>query len=256
VYAGDGLAGLLDTYGRASDSLDEVDVTLELLPEGADKPVAAAKGVLEPLQRVGENISRRARFELPLNAVATGEYVARAKVRASGETVAESVRQVEVVAGTAFADATAPAPFRAQDVLSGEVVRRHVDRLKRNPDAPVAQYALRGIDLFGREAFSEAAEALRQALLLDETSATTAFVLGWAYEGAGDTRKAIGAWRAAAVADPKLVAAHLALADAYVRLAAPALAVQALRAGLAALPDSPELKSRLATIEGRMEDPW
>src|SRR5258706_3793939 len=50
--------------------------------------------------------------------------------------------------------------------------------------------------------------------------------LGWAFHGAGDDRQAISAWRRAAFVDPTLVSAHLALADAYVRLAQPALATQ------------------------------
>jgi hypothetical protein len=47
------------------------------------------------------------------------------------------------------------------------------------------------------------------------------------------------------------VSAHLALADLYVQLSQPALAVQALRAGLAAMPRSPELLDRLNRLERR-----
>jgi Tfp pilus assembly protein PilF len=91
---------------------------------------------------------------------------------------------------------------------------------------------------------------LSEALRMDQSSAAIAFVLGWAYEGAGDHRQAIGAWRAAAAIDPKLVPAHLAVADGYLRISEPALAAQALRAGLAALPDSLELQAKLAQISG------
>jgi hypothetical protein len=48
-----------------------------------------------------------------------------------------------------------------------------------------------------------------------------------------------------------MVPAHLAIADAYLRIAEPALAEQAIRAGLAALPDSAELQAKLAQIQGR-----
>jgi Tfp pilus assembly protein PilF len=51
--------------------------------------------------------------------------------------------------------------------------------------------------------------------------------------------------------DPKMVPAHLAIADAYLRIAEPALAEQAIRTGLAALPASPELQAKLAQIQGR-----
>ena len=92
---------------------------------------------------------------------------------------------------------------------------------------------------------------LDEALRLDQGNASVAFVLGWAHEATGDVRHAIGAWRAAALIDPKMVPAHLAIADAYLRIAEPALAEQAIRTGLAALPASPELQAKLAQIQGR-----
>jgi tetratricopeptide (TPR) repeat protein len=108
--------------------------------------------------------------------------------------------------------------------------------------------ALRGVTLFVREDFTGAATALQHAFDR-ENDALTAFFLGWAYDGAGDTKQALSAWRSAAHLDPKLISAHLALADGYLKASQPALAVQALRAGLAALPDSPELQNRLQQIE-------
>jgi len=100
-----------------------------------------------------------------------------------------------------------------------------------------------------REDYAGAAAALEQARAAEPQSAVTVFFLGWAYEGAGDARAAISAWRSAAYLDPSLVPAHLALAEGYLRLSQPALAAQALRAGLAALPSSPELLTRLGQIE-------
>jgi hypothetical protein len=52
-----------------------------------------------------------------------------------------------------------------------------------------------------------------------------------------------------------MVSAHIALADAYMRLSEPALALQAIRAGLSALPDSLELRERLARLEKRGNRP-
>jgi Tfp pilus assembly protein PilF len=85
----------------------------------------------------------------------------------------------------------------------------------------------------------------------DDGNGATAFFLGWAYHAAGDDRQAISSWRRAAFLEPTLVPAHLALAELYVQLSQPALARQALRAGLEALPDSPELKERLARLDTR-----
>jgi predicted Zn-dependent protease len=77
----------------------------------------------------------------------------------------------------------------------------------------------------------------------------TAFLLGWAHSASGNEIAAITAWRAATVATPSLVPAYLAIADAYVHQAQPALALQVLRAGLTAVPKSVELQSRLAEVE-------
>jgi tetratricopeptide (TPR) repeat protein len=121
--------------------------------------------------------------------------------------------------------------------------------LKRaGDDSDIAQ-GLRGFSLFVREEYAGAAEALQRALDLNARNALTAFFLGWAHEGAGDSRAALSAWRSAAYLDPSLVSAHLALADGYLRLSQPELAMQALKAGLAALPSSPELQTRLQQIE-------
>ncbi|HXG72087.1 MAG TPA: hypothetical protein VNJ04_15870, partial [Gemmatimonadaceae bacterium] len=95
-----------------------------------------------------------------------------------------------------------------------------------------------------REDYAGAAAALQRSMGLEER-ALTAFFLGWAQDGAGDARAALSAWRSAAHLDPSLVSAHLALADGYLKLSQPALAVQALRAGLVALPTAVELQSRL-----------
>jgi cytochrome c-type biogenesis protein CcmH/NrfG len=104
---------------------------------------------------------------------------------------------------------------------------------------------------FGRHEFSAAAEAWEASFAADPTNVRIAFLLGWAYAGAGDDRLAIGAWRNAARLDPTLVPAHLALAETFVRRSEPALAVQALRFGLSAVPNSPELLDRLARLERR-----
>jgi hypothetical protein len=49
--------------------------------------------------------------------------------------------------------------------------------------------------------------------------------------------------------DPTLLPAHLALADTFIRLSEPALALQAVRSGLLARPTSPELLERLARLD-------
>jgi VWFA-related protein len=252
AYPGDAVNGVLEIYARFAPQLEDARVVVDLIPENAAEPVRSISASLDPLlvTQAG-GVMRRARFELPLGSIAPGAYIARAKVRTGDEEAAEARRQLDVLATGEDPPAAAPAEFRPEHLLEGDVVREFQQALRRNPAAPAAAEALRGLDLFAQGAYPEAAAALDAALRLDASSAATAFVLGWAHHAAGRSKDAIGAWRAAAVINPRLLSAHLALAEEYVRISEPALAAQALRAGLAALPDSPELKNRLAALEKR-----
>jgi tetratricopeptide (TPR) repeat protein len=115
--------------------------------------------------------------------------------------------------------------------------------------APFAFSVFSACERFAARDYASAVALLERASALEPRDARVAFVLGWAQRAAGDLRLAIGAWRNAATLDPRLIPAHLALADAYLQLEQPALAAQALRAGLTAVPDSPELQDRLTRIE-------
>jgi predicted Zn-dependent protease len=118
------------------------------------------------------------------------------------------------------------------------------------PDDPMTA-RLRGLALLSQEDYSAAAVTLGQAFAITPNHAPLAFVLGWARVGAGDRTGAITAFRNAALLDPKMVAAHLALAETYVALGHTALAVQSLEAGLQAVPQSVELQRALARIRER-----
>jgi VWFA-related protein len=283
AYTGDGMSGMLEMYGRTLVQLQDLAVKVELRKQAGDGAVTTfAAELLEPEQDdVG--ISRRATFLMPLSSVAPGEYLAHAVVTARGEVVAERTRQVEVLDGSApsaagpppAAQAIAPVLLmrgslaqayigalrqRAQGTAFAETARRAAEGRWEEVEADLRRVteeggevalALRGFALFAREDYAGAAAALARALEEGPKNALTAFFLGWAYEGAGDARAAISAWRSAAYLDPSLVSVHLALADGYLRLSEPALAVQALKAGLTALPSSPELQTRLHQIEKR-----
>jgi hypothetical protein len=126
---------------------------------------------------------------------------------------------------------------------------------------------LRGMALLAQKQFAKAADELQAGFDLGlaagpapsrdsavpdtRLTAPVAFLAGWAEAMGGSDTRAITAWRNAVGLEPTLVPAYLALADAYVRQAQPALAVQVLRSGLAVLPKSAELQSRLLDIERR-----
>jgi hypothetical protein len=251
AFSDDGLTGMLEAYGRAPDQLQGLAVTATIVPVGAGQPVATVRATLGETMSAGTGVIRRATFAVPLTAVPPGAYQARVKVTAGSETVADLTRELEVVAGARPVPAPSPETvFDPRAVLEGDFVRAARAAL-RGSATPAAIRATKGFDLFAEGDYGSAAVELAEALKLDRTSAATAFVLGWAYEEAGHRREAIGAWRAAATINPKMVPAHLALADAYIRMSERPLAEQAIRAGLTAIPGSPELQAKLAQIQGK-----
>ena len=257
AYIEDGLSGMVETYGRVSEQLDGLNVIATLCRDGEQQPVTSLKADIDNVVSNGIGVVRRAKFAAPLAAIPPGAYVARVKATIGTETIGEVSREVEVVPGRAPAPApsiatraanTDPPRLIPADILGGDFVRATRQSLRQSM-APPAARATKGFDLFATGDYAAAATELAAYMKIDQTHAAVAFVLGWAREATGAHREAIGAWRAAAAIDPKMVPAHLALADAYLRIGEPALAAQAVHAGLAALPDSPELKAKLAELE-------
>jgi VWFA-related protein len=281
AYNGDSLPGALELYARRPEDLGTVAVTIELAPLGGQAAVTSIRAELGDTKvRDTGQASCEARVALPLEGIPPGDYVARAIVRDRGETVAEVIREVRILPGAApplALDETAASAFTPADILGGEIGRRYArvladaalaaglsraadlaargawsgveSSLGPEPAARAAAYfGLRGLARFSAGHFDRAAADLDVAIG-DPPAALGSFVLGWVHELAGRRREAIGAWRAAAFADPTLVPAHLALAEAYLRGSQSALAIQALRAGLTAVPGSPELREKLSLIE-------
>jgi VWFA-related protein len=288
AYAGDALAGLVELYGRRAEDLEAVTVTakLENATAGAELAAVRARGdgsvsrearIALPLTGVtpGDYIVRAVVRE----GNETIAELAR-EVRIFPDSAPASPSATEETA----AEATVTMPIAPEDVLGGEIARRYVRELieaargtavqaaaghaargdwkavepalGNPPEAvdPPAQscgspyFGLRGLSRFASGSFAAAAEDLELAVG-NRPCPLPSFILGWVHAAAGERREAINAWRAAAFADPTLVPAHLAIADAYVRAAEPALAIQALKAGLRALPGSAELRERLAMLE-------
>lgn len=248
AYTGDGLSGVLELYGRTTDQVHDARVVVDLVPLGESETAVSGTADLQEVRTLAGGIAREARIELPLDGVTPGTYLARARVLAGAETAAEVVREVEIRSGRRPAETTAAAepPFDPREVVNGTFGRRFATRLA-DAGSEEARDMLRALDRLAARDYPAAIAALQQ----NTTDGAAAFFLGWAYYGAGELRQAISAFRRAAFLDPQIVPAHLALADVYVRLSQPALAVQALRAGLVALPQSPELLDRLSRLEHR-----
>lgn len=286
AYTEDGLNGLLELFG---DPTEIERAALELTIQAAGDLHTATRirtDALDILEN-GAGDSRVARLDLPLDGLAAGRYIVQVDLARDGETVERVRRELDIVVGSRHGFAPdAPVAVPATEILRGQLAARYLAALgsvsgdgrsaaalalARQDDWPgvnalipapsgiaseseaaIADFALHGLAQFAAGDHTGATAALEAAFAADTEAsrrALTAFFLGWAHAYRDDDRQAASAWRRAVFLDPQLVPAHLALADAYVRLSQPALAVQVLRTGLAVLPDSPELRGRLSRLQ-------
>jgi VWFA-related protein len=250
AYAEDGLTGVLELYGRTQEQLRDARVIVDLVPVGETQAVVSGSCDLQETRTAGAIASRVARIDWPLRGIAPGTYLARARVTSGSDTAAAVEREVEIRAGSrpAPTDEFAPATFDPRSIVEGMLARQFLTKLT-NAASPVASVASRALDRLAARDYPAAIDALQTVMTGDARNADAAFLLGWAFHGAGDDRQAISAWRRAAFMNPALVPAHLALAEMYVRLSQPLLAIQAVRAGLTTVPQSPELLDLLTRLE-------
>ena len=284
AYADEVLSGAVRVYGRSEAQLAGLTATLDLFSlaattdESTGRPVRAVSGSVSEPRAGGQGVQRDVSFSVPLSDLTAGDYVAHAVIRAGGEVIADLRRQVAVALGSRPAAdrpvaASSPHP---RDILKGTVVKEIVDDAAKSevpavrqaaaeasggqwnralatlaplPAAVLAASPLRALARFESEDYGGAVVDLGPIVDARPKDARLAFVLGWAQIGAGNQVAAASAFRSAAYLDPTLVSAHLALAETYLRLNQPALAAQALEAGLARLPQSAELKRMLDTIK-------
>jgi tetratricopeptide (TPR) repeat protein len=249
AYSEGNLTGTLRLYARTSADLDSATAYLELTsategPAGGVTRTSAGT-LAEPLA-AGSRTVRDVFFAMPLAQLEAGQYVARAVVRVNGEVVADLRRPVEVILGAQPAASSAAGDRgRASNVLQGEIAKQLSQRAAASPVDTVR----RGLAELARDHYAESAALLGAAFDTQPTDAALAFVLGWARSGAGDRTGAVTAFRNATVLEPTMVPAHLALAETYIALGHPALAIQAAEAGLKAVPQSVELARLLSAIK-------
>jgi VWFA-related protein len=273
------LTGTVRLHGPDAPALQNVAARLEITPAGGTLEPGAVGRVSEAtLGEVlvsGRGFMRDVMFAVPLERLAAGPYVARAVVRVSGEVVADLRRPLDVTIGSPPAPLATDAPRRPRDAVDGSQAARMIRQAASNPSERIRRAAssasekqwaavlaeldgtaaddsvanqLRGLALLGREDYRGAAATLGLAFAR-QGDAALAFVLGWALIGAEDRTGAVTAFRNAVIEEPTMTAAHLALAETYVSLGNPALAVQALETGLRAVPDSIEIQDLLATLK-------
>ncbi|MBI3493833.1 MAG: VWA domain-containing protein, partial [Acidobacteria bacterium] len=280
VYEAEMLDGVFELYGRTAAQLEAVTVTADLVPVGGGQSAVSARADLQPVKSVAGGLSRGARVELPLDGVAPGEYIVRARIRDRADTISDVLRDVTVSPGTrpAAPPRTVTARFDPLDVLGGDVARRLVETIRTRAGNTALEPASRaaaagnwsavdaalrssssgapdesiliGMAVFAKGDYAAAIAAFNAAQDAGRHDAALLFILGWAHAAHGDDPAAITAWRNAILGDPTLVPSYLALIDSYVRLGHPELALQVVKAGLLELPRSPEFLDRLARLRG------
>ncbi len=250
AFTGDGLSGVLALYGRTPEQVRTARVAVDLVPIGETSGVVSGSCDLQEVRTAAGGVSQEARIDVPLQGIAPGTYLARARVLDGPDVAAEVVREVEIRAGTrpVTTDMDAGGGFDPRLIVDGALARAFITKLT-NESAPLANTASRGLDRLAARDYPAAVAAFQAVLADDPRQGDAAFLLGWAFHGAGDDRQAISAWRRAAFINRRLIPAYLALAEAYVRLSQPALALQALHAGLEAAPQAPELLNMLSRLE-------
>jgi hypothetical protein len=200
----DGLSGHARSVRPDADQLRDVAVTASLVPTDSVEPArdVRAESARRSARAPASCGARRSRSPLRRRA----RRVSRARDgHRRRRNRRRLTREVDVVAGTAPPPPPPPAPdLRPRDVLESDFVRPTRAALRASHAAGAAE-AVKGFDLFERADYPAAAAELAAALRGREGLAPLAFVLGWAYEGAGDHTHAIGSWRAAATIDPKLL---------------------------------------------------
>jgi len=252
AYTSDGLSGILELYGRTPDQLRNARVTAELVPAGETAGVASGSCDVLELRTTSRGLSRETRIDVPLQGIAPGTYLARVRVLDGADVAAEIVREVEIRSGTRprTTDEEAGAAFDPHLVVDGALARAFITRLT-NESAPVTTTVSLGLDRLAARDYPSAIAAFQAVLAQDPAQGDAAFLLGWAFHGAGDDRQAISAWRRAAFINRQLIPAYLALAETYMRLSQRGLALQVLHAGLDAVPRSLELLNMLSRVEGK-----
>lgn len=250
-YTAEPLPAAVRVYGRAAAQLDGLTARVELIPAGATTAIVGVSGVVGDARDADGQPFRDLMFEVPLASVPAGDYVARAEIRAKGELVADLRRQLTVVVGAnpTPVDTARPTAVAPSDAASGIVATALLTEAATSTDAAVRQAAA-GVTLLKAAKYAEAVAALTSAFdASGSKSAPSAFLLGWAQRGTGNFVAAVSMFRNAAILDPTMIPAHLALADTYLEMKEPALAAQALEAGIAKQPNAAELKRMLEMIK-------
>ncbi len=278
---GEALGAYLELYSNAPATFDSTVVTVDI----ADDADSRALTTLDVRVAPGPNpTTRLASGLMPLTLLPPGRYVARARVvrggkaigvlvrpfvleRAAGGTVVSATTRME--AAKAFA-ATLPA-FDRQAVLGRDFVAGLLDIAEKRSatlkgaiaeardgrygagaleafeagDQTVAAF-LRGLDLFSKGQWNQAATQLQIAAGDRREFFPAAFYLGATFAALGRDRDAAGVWQIALGTETRPAVVYAMVADARLRDGQAQAAVDILKPAYEKDPANEELSRRLA----------
>ena len=259
-YTGGLLTGSTRLYAPSVDKLQSVTARLELTPNDDTPDPGAVRRVIDGTLGdvlVGSGAAMRdVMFAVPLEKLAAGSYVAHAIIRVDGELVADLRRPVDVLDGP-------PRHCRQRRTSAAQGRARRRDRRTLVRDAASLRTDLekarskRTVQCFAvspsgcrRRAIANACAAWldgTRRLLGAASSRSASRETRGSRSCSGGRASAPGIGRGGDGVPQRRArsengAAHLALAQTYLDLGNPALAAQALEAGLRAIPGSIELE--------------
>jgi VWFA-related protein len=262
--SGDALGAYLELYSNAPATFDSTVVTVDIADDADSKALTSLDVRVTPGSRP---TTRVASGVMPLSLLPPGRYVARARVtrggtaigvlarpfvleRAAGPTVLSATTRME--ASKAFA-ATLPA-FDQKAVLGSDFVAGLLDIAEKRSatlktaigearagrygagaleafeagDQTVAAF-LRGLDLFSKQQWAQAATQLQIAAGDRREFFPAAFYLGATFAALGRDRDAAGVWQIALGGEPRPAVVYAMVADARLRDGQAQAAVDILR---------------------------
>ena len=279
--SGEAMGAYLELYSNAPATFESTVVTVDIADDADSKALTSLDVRMQPGP---QPTTRLASGVMRLSLLPPGRYVARARVvrdgkaigvlsrpfvleRAAGGTVVSATTRME--AAKAFA-ATLPA-FDRQAVLGRDFVASLLDIAERRSatlkpaitearegrygaaaleafetgDQTVAAF-LRGLDLFAKGQWNQAATQLQIAAGDRREFFPAAFYLGATFAALGRDRDAAGVWQLALGAEQRPAVVYAMVADARLRDGQAQAAVDILKPAYEKEPGNEELSRRLA----------
>jgi tetratricopeptide (TPR) repeat protein len=260
------LAMEIDLRGDAA-RLSNADVAFEIAATADGAALVHAQGSLGRDSREGMVIAQGI---TDMRMLPPGNYVARARVTAGGETLGELRRAFTLTAAAAAAasdDGTvvpslgrasasmgrsvrtigAVAPFRIEQVLAPEIVREFLERAgpRSETEGPVPLFR-KGLGLLEKHDLEAAANAFRDSIRASADFYPAMVYLGACYAAGGNDKEAASAWRTALIKEGDAAPLHRLLTDALLRQGRGDMALETATGARARWPEDGTFKRQFA----------